>query len=154
MGNTLLTNARIVLDDAVIHGTLHLQDGRIADITDGATTVAGAEDCAGDLLIPGLIELHTDNLERHMQPRPKVDWPHMAAILAHDGELASTGITTVFDAMRVGSVVSASRTRYGKYARSLAGELLEARRAGMLRISHFLHLRAEICSETLLEELE
>ncbi|HBM58501.1 MAG TPA: phosphonate metabolism protein PhnM, partial [Citreicella sp.] len=137
-----------------IHGTLHLQDGRIADITDGATTVAGAEDCAGDLLIPGLIELHTDNLERHMQPRPKVDWPHMAAILAHDGELASTGITTVFDAMRVGSVVSASRTRYGKYARSLAGELLEARRAGMLRISHFLHLRAEICSETLLEELE
>lgn len=103
-------------------------------------------------MIPGLVELHTDNLERHIEPRPEVDWPHLPALLAHDAELASTGITTVFDAMRVGSIHS-GKGRYIDYARKLADELLAARAAGFFKISHFLHLRAEICSETLLEEL-
>ncbi len=149
----ILANARLVLGDEVIHGALHVRDGRIAAIDPGPTAAADAIDCDGDLLIPGLIELHTDNLERHMQPRPGVDWPHMAAILAHDGELASTGITTVFDAMRVGSVFKTGSNRYGAYARALSQELLSIRAAGLLRISHFLHLRAEVCSETLTAEL-
>jgi len=112
----------------------------------------GAMDCAGDLVLPGLVELHTDNVERHIEPRPEVDWPHLPALIAHDAELASTGITTVFDAMRVGSIHS-GKGRYLDYARKLADELLAARAAGLFKISHFLHLRAEICSETLLEEL-
>lgn len=154
MSETILTNVQLVLSDEVVRGTLRMAEGRIAAVDSGATAIPGAIDCGGDLLIPGLIELHTDNLERHIQPRPKVSWPHAAAILAHDGELASTGITTVFDAMRVGSVVSNGRLGYGKYARALSRELLEIRAQGMLRISHFLHLRAEVCSETLIEELD
>lgn len=154
MTDLILCNARIVCDDAVVAGSVRIRDGRIAAIDPGPGMVPGAIDCAGDLLIPGLIELHTDNLERHIQPRPNVAWPHSAAILAHDGELASCGITTVFDAMRVGSVVSNGRLAYGKYARALSRELLDIRARGMLRISHFLHLRAEVCSETLIEELD
>jgi len=127
-------------------------DGRIADIAPGASVPAGAVDCGGDLLMPGLIELHTDNLERHIQPRPRVDWPHASAIIAHDAELASVGVTTVFDAMRVGSIPS-GKGRYVPYARKLASELLELRAKNALRISHFLHLRAEVCSETLVEEM-
>ena len=102
MTETVLANATIVLSDEVIHGALCLRDGVIADIAPGPTRHPRATDCDGDLVMPGLIELHTDNLERHIQPRPKVDWPHAAAIVAHDGELASVGITTVFDALRVG----------------------------------------------------
>ena len=60
----------------------------------------------GDYVLPGLVELHTDNLERHIEPRPEVDWPHLPALVAHDAELASTGITTVFDALRTGSIHS------------------------------------------------
>ena len=149
----ILTNAELVLPGEVRRGTVRISQGHIAAVDPGTTRVPGAVDCEGDLLIPGLIELHTDNLERHIQPRPKVDWPHAAAILAHDGELASTGITTVFDAMRVGSVMSGARTDYREYARPLASELLEVRARGLLWISHFLHLRAEICSETLIDEL-
>jgi alpha-D-ribose 1-methylphosphonate 5-triphosphate diphosphatase len=63
------------------------------------------------------------------------------------------GITTVFDALRVGSVVSAKKANYGEYARHLADEILDLRAKGALRISHFLHLRAEVCSETLIDEL-
>ena len=147
---TVLTNARLVLAGEMVQGSVRFAGGEIADVAQGA---ARGEDMEGDLLIPGLIELHTDNLERHIQPRPKVDWPHDAAILAHDGELASVGITTVFDAMRVGSIPEAE-TGYAEYARGLASELMALRSAGALRISHFLHLRAEVCSATLAEELE
>ncbi|WP_254695416.1 alpha-D-ribose 1-methylphosphonate 5-triphosphate diphosphatase [Oceanicola sp. D3] len=148
--DTVLTNARLVLDGEVVEGHVRMQGAEIVDVAAGPVR---GEDMGGDLLIPGLIELHTDNLERHIQPRPGVDWPHDAAILAHDGELASVGITTVFDAMRVGSVPS-EHGGYEPYARGLASELMALRGAGALRISHFLHLRAEVCSATLAEELE
>lgn len=153
MTDTILSNATLVLPDEVIRGSLRLSDGRIAEIAPGAAVTPGAVDCQGDLVLPGLVELHTDNLERHLQPRPKVEWPHQAAIVAHDAELASTGITTVFDALRVGSVFTSSNAGYGEYARALATEILDLRARGALRISHFLHLRAEICSETLVAEM-
>ncbi len=153
MTETVLANATLVLPDRTLPGRIVLAEGRIAAIEAGTAVPPGAVDCAGDLVCPGLIELHTDNLERHIEPRPRVEWPHGAAIVAHDAELAGVGITTVFDAMRVGSVVSGARPAYGKYARALASELLELRAQGALRISHFLHLRAEVCSETLIEEL-
>ncbi|MRH22366.1 alpha-D-ribose 1-methylphosphonate 5-triphosphate diphosphatase [Rhodovulum strictum] len=152
MTETVLANARLVLPDGLHHGALVMRDGRIARIDSGTAVPAGATDCEGDLVMPGLIELHTDNLERHIQPRPGVDWPHGDAILAHDAELAALGITTVFDALRVGSLVSTGRG-YGEYARGLADEIMAARAAGLLRISHYLHLRAEVCSETLIAEL-
>ena len=151
---TILANATLVLPDEILRGQVRIVDGRIADIAQGQGVPAWAEDCSGDLVMPGLIELHTDNLERHIEPRPKVDWPHGAAIIAHDAELASVGITTVFDALRVGSVVSNAKANYGEYARALADEILGLRAEGVLKISHFLHLRAEVCSETLIDELD
>ena len=153
MTETILANARLVLPTEVIHGAIRITDGQVTAIDQGASVPAGAMDCDGDLVMPGLIELHTDNLERHMEPRPRVNWPHASAIIAHDAELASVGITTVFDALRVGSVVSNKKANYGEYARQLADEILDLRAKGALRISHFLHLRAEVCSETLIAEL-
>ncbi|MBD3665745.1 alpha-D-ribose 1-methylphosphonate 5-triphosphate diphosphatase [Sulfitobacter aestuariivivens] len=147
-----LANAQIILPDRVLSGAVTIEKGVISGITEGDQVPDGAINCAGDLVLPGLVELHTDNVERHIEPRPEVDWPHLPALIAHDAELASTGITTVFDAMRVGSIHS-GKGRYLDYARRLADELLAARSQGVFKISHFLHLRAEICSETLLEEL-
>ncbi|MGR3805058.1 alpha-D-ribose 1-methylphosphonate 5-triphosphate diphosphatase [Marinibacterium profundimaris] len=151
--DVILANARLVLADETVTGALVIRNGEIAAIDQGATVSRGAVDCEGDYLAPGLIEVHTDNLERHMKPRPRVAWPLDPAILAHDAELASTGITTVFDALRVGSIPTGSRAPYGKYARDLSSKILAMREKGVFRISHFLHLRAEICSETLIEEL-
>lgn len=147
-----LARATIVLEDRVATGAIHIVGDRIAAIEEGDLVPRGAIDCEGDLVMPGLVELHTDNLERHLEPRPKVKLPHKPAILAHDGELASTGITTVFDALRVGSIVNQDDS-YDKYARAVASEILDLRQRGALRIRHLIHLRAEVCSETLLEEL-
>jgi alpha-D-ribose 1-methylphosphonate 5-triphosphate diphosphatase len=149
---TIFANASLILSDEVVTGSVLIEDGKIKQINTGAGAPTGAHDLEGAYLAPGLVELHTDNLERHLAPRPKVDWPHRAAILAHDRELAGTGITTVFDAIRVGSIVSGHSKRYGMYARQVADEILALRTSGLLRISHHIHLRAEICSETLIEE--
>lgn len=154
MSLIVLANAQIVLPERVVEGRLILEDGRIAAVEPGGRAGADAVDCGGDLVMPGLVELHTDNLERHIEPRPRVHWPHAAAIVAHDAELAGVGITTVFDALRVGSIPERSKGSYFEYARALASEILALREAGALRIRHLLHLRAELCSETLSEELD
>ena len=147
-------NAELIVDDDVVTGCLTVSDGIIAAIDHGAAVPKGAVDCGGDFLSPGLIELHTDNLERHLKPRPGVRQPTQHALLAHDGELASTGITTVFDALRVGSVISDGRNAYEPYAFEAAAALDSLRENQQLKIDHKVHLRAEICSETLAGELE
>lgn len=153
MTETVLANASLILRDRVVTGSLVIRDGLIADLAEGAGVPAGAIDCNGDYLAPGMVELHTDNLERHIQPRPGVHWPHAAAIIAHDAELASVGITTVFDALRVGSIEEEAAD-YPRYARPLASEIMVMRSTDALRISHYIHLRAEVCSETLVAELD
>ena len=51
--------------------------------------------------MPGLVELHTDHIEAHYVPRPKVYWDPVAAVVSYDGMLATCGITTVMDSLRV-----------------------------------------------------
>jgi len=135
-------NAHVVLADQVVRGSVLVRDGVIASIDEGAGVPPGAVDCAGDLLIPGLVELHTDGLENHMQPRPGAHWPAVAAVIAHDNQLAAAGITTVFDAIALGALMDTSVRikRLSEMVESLA----EARRAGILRADHLLHLRCEI----------
>src|SRR6267142_3031061 len=97
----LISNARIVLADRVIErGWIAFADGRIAEFGEGSAP-GGSEDAAGDLIMPGLIELHTDHLEAHYVPRPKVFWEPVAAVVSYDGQLATSGITTVLDSLRV-----------------------------------------------------
>ncbi|SMC41033.1 alpha-D-ribose 1-methylphosphonate 5-triphosphate diphosphatase [Fulvimarina manganoxydans] len=136
---TVLTNARIVLKDTVIDGHLVLRDGRIAEIGSGS---ARGEDQGGDLLIPGLVELHTDHIEGHYLPRPKVVWNPYAALQAHDAQIAGSGITTVFDAIRVGTEEGIALNH--ETAAQLADAIAEAQATGRLRAEHFIHLRCEV----------
>ncbi len=101
-GELLLKSAKLVLADEVVQGALAVAGGRIVAIDHGGSSALKAGDLDGDLLIPGLIELHTDNFERHLMPRPKVRWPELPALMGHDAEVAAAGITTVYDALGVG----------------------------------------------------
>lgn len=142
MNERVLANARIVLPNEVVLGSVLLRDGRIADIAGGATAVPGAQDLEGDHLLPGLVEVHTDNLERHVMPRPKVTFPMQGAVQAHDAEIAAAGITTVLDAIGVGDP-------YGDGFRSrdqsaLLTVLDRLEEAGALRADHHIHVRCEL----------
>ena len=74
----ILTNARLVLEDRILSGTLFVRDGVIAEIDEGNS--ASGVDMDGDYILPGLVELHTDHLESHYSPRPGVRWNAISAI--------------------------------------------------------------------------
>src|SRR5260370_20573944 len=144
--DTVLGNARIVLADRVIeHGWIAFADGRVAGYGE-CNAPAGSEDANGDLIMPGLIELHTDHLEAHYVPRPKVFWDPIAAVVSYDGQLATSGITTVLDSLRVW------REEVDGRAGVLAEAIASARDAKLLRAEHFLHLRCEIPMPSVVEE--
>lgn len=138
----VLTHARLVLPDEVVTGTVVLRKGRIVGVDLAPSALPSAIDLEGDFLLPGLVELHTDNLERHVMPRPKVRFPMWGAVQAHDAEMACAGITTVYDAIGVGDP-------YGQGFRSQnQGELLPVldalEAAGVLRADHRIHARCEL----------
>ncbi|HEY9096174.1 MAG TPA: alpha-D-ribose 1-methylphosphonate 5-triphosphate diphosphatase, partial [Hydrogenophaga sp.] len=72
MSDTVFRHARLVLADEVVLGSVATRDGRITAVDSGAGEVG--HDMQGDFLLPGLVEIHTDNFERHLMPRPKVHW--------------------------------------------------------------------------------
>src|ERR1700686_3431623 len=148
--DTVLGNARIVLADRVIErGWIAFASGRIAEVGEG-TAPGRAEEAAGDLIMPGLIELHTDHLEAHYVPRPKVFWDPIAAVVSYDGQLATSGITTVLDSLRVWREDGIEEA--DGQAELLARAIAQAREADLLRVEHFLHLRCEVPMPTVLAE--
>jgi alpha-D-ribose 1-methylphosphonate 5-triphosphate diphosphatase len=137
-----LTNARLVLADRVIgRGWIAVHDGVIAEFGEGQALERGT-DLHGDLVMPGLIELHTDHLEAHYAPRPKVHWDPVAAVVSFDGQLATSGITTVLDSLRVWTEEGAEEV--DGQAETLAHAIAQARASQLLRVEHFLHLRCEV----------
>jgi len=149
MSEMLVTNARIVLADCVLDGAMAVENGVIADI--GApSALPAALDFEGDLLLPGFVELHTDNLEKHLQPRPGVMWPSShAAVLAHDTQIAGAGITTVFDAVSVGEYSAASARR--QMIASTVATVADPQLRAVLRAEHLLHLRCELADPAVLD---
>ncbi|QGZ32466.1 alpha-D-ribose 1-methylphosphonate 5-triphosphate diphosphatase [Stutzerimonas stutzeri] len=139
----ILSNARVVTADRVIDGTLVIRDGLIAALDEGRSQLPQALDLGGDYLIPGLVELHTDNLEKHMTPRPGVDWPSASAVLTHDAQIVAAGITTVFDALSIGDINP--RGKRMQQLPAMLDAIAHAEAAGDTRADHRLHLRCEVC---------
>ncbi|AXO16361.1 alpha-D-ribose 1-methylphosphonate 5-triphosphate diphosphatase [Thalassospira indica] len=147
----IFTNAKLVLANEVIDGAVQVKDGKISDISDRPSNLPGAEDMGGDYLMPGLVELHTDNLDKHLTPRPKTRWPATAAVVAHDNQVASAGITTVFDAVSIGDVNEGSE-RIVRLIESV-NALEHALENALLRADHKLHLRCETSFPGMVEAL-
>lgn len=145
----VLTNARIITADEEFIGTLAVRDGQISDLHPGVSSLPGALDLSGDYLLPGLVELHTDNLEKHFNPRPGVVWPALPAVLAHDAQMVASGITTVFDALAVGAAVE-DESRRLEHLETLTEAVSEAQRRGLTRAEHRLHLRCEVSCSNLM----
>ena len=93
----ILRNAQLVLANEVVSGSVAVNAGNIHAVGSNGTALSEGIDLEGDYLLPGFVELHTDNFERHLMPRPKVFWPVLPALMAHDAECASSGITTVYE---------------------------------------------------------
>lgn len=139
---TILTNATLVLPDSTLRGTLVLRDGRVAELQSGRSAALAARDMEGDFLIPGIVDTHTDNLERQVQPRSLARWPSRSAMVAHDAQCAGAGITTVLDALCLGDL-GFDKERMRTFRDGVA-DLDALTEADLLKAEHFLHLRCEV----------
>ncbi|MDN3565496.1 alpha-D-ribose 1-methylphosphonate 5-triphosphate diphosphatase [Paeniroseomonas aquatica] len=152
MSETILTNAMLVLPDAVVAGTIVIRDGLIAEVQPGRSSLPGAVDCGGDHLIPGVVDVHTDNLERQVQPRANARWPSRSALLAHDAQCAAAGVTTVFDALCLGDL-GFDPGRVQTFREGVA-DLTALVPTGLLKSDHFLHLRCELPAVDMVASVE
>jgi alpha-D-ribose 1-methylphosphonate 5-triphosphate diphosphatase len=138
----ILTNCRIVLEDEVVTGTVAIDGALIHDVQTGRSSLPSAIDLEGRLLAPGLVELHTDNLEKHLRPRT-ARWPGLMALYAHDAVIRGAGITTVLDAICIGV-----DRDFANQTRDFVDDTVAAHDAanqnGGLGADHFLHFRCEL----------
>lgn len=141
----IITNVNLVLENEVIRGSVELRDGVIANMSDSTSQLPGAFDGENGFLMPGLIELHTDNLEKYFTPRPKVNWPPLSAMSAHDTQLIGSGITTVLDAVALGDYRDGNRQEnLDQFINTVA----ESQKRGLTRAEHRIHLRCEVPHST------
>jgi alpha-D-ribose 1-methylphosphonate 5-triphosphate diphosphatase len=147
-----ITNVRAVLPTGEYAASIVVRDGLIARIDSAHASTTRRINGENDYLLPGLIDLHTDNLERHLEPRPGTFWKPERAVLSHDAELASAGITTAFDAITIDGDVGEGARETASFA--AVGCIQTMARDGLLRAEHHLHLRCELGNPRLSEQFE
>ena len=154
MTQTILTNARLVLEDDVVLGTIVFEGATIRSVDRGRSGLPAAIDVGGDFVAPGLIEMHTDNMEKHFVPRPKVFWPDpLAGAIAHDAQMAAAGVTTVYDSICCGSIYGAKDYRRTIFPVMIAA-IEQGVETGAFRVDHRIHLRCEMPAEDIVADLE
>lgn len=97
-----LGNVTAVLPDRLIeHALVTCEDGLIVEVEDrsGRGLPSGAIDGGGALLLPGLIDVHSDALEREISPRPGATFPLDFAIYSFEARLRAAGVLTVFNGL-------------------------------------------------------
>ncbi len=149
----ILANARLVLPNEVVLGAVVVEDGVITDVQPGRRSPApGAVDLGGDTLMPGIVDVHTDNLERQVQPRSNARWPSRSAMVAHDAQCAAAGVTTVLDALCLGDL-GFDKDRIRTFHDGVA-DLHALAGTGLLKSEHFLHLRCELPAPDMMDLLD
>src|ERR1700749_683411 len=100
MSRQILTNANIVLPTRTLLGSVVLEDDRIVEVN--ATRRYGdGVDLGGQFLIPGVIDIHTDYMEKELNPRPSANFPLAMAFHFMDVRAIACGLTTVLGAARI-----------------------------------------------------
>lgn len=149
---TILTNARLVLPDALLLGTIVLDGTTILEVQPGRSHAPGAVDMDGDTIMPGVVDVHTDNLERQVQPRSNARWPSRSAMLTHDAQCAASGVTTVLDALCLGDL-GFDKDRITTFKDGVV-DLDALADTGLMKADHYLHLRCELPAADMMELLD
>lgn len=141
---TRFVNSTLVLRDELIHdSTLIVSEGRIESIGVSNSSVSNEINLNGLLLLPGLIDLHSDFIEKDVEPRKGVLFPMDYACQQADRRNASAGITTVFQSIAFGHETRGLRCN--QRSKELVDALLAFRTRSL--VDTRIHLRYEIADD-------
>lgn len=149
MNTHLLTNARVVTPTGHFTGAVSIDNGIITGIYKDQHYAEG-KDLQGQWLIPGCIDIHTDYLEKELQPRSSASFSPSFAQHFLDVRAASCGLTTVFSAIAFSNNESKHRTI--EQAVGLARQIDKTRDSMLVR--HYLHARIDPNTDMVLPYLE
>ncbi|MES2730996.1 MAG: alpha-D-ribose 1-methylphosphonate 5-triphosphate diphosphatase [Bacteroidota bacterium] len=149
MKSILIYNARIVTPERVIEkGAVYIENGIIEEITEGYTGSVVDEatlkiDAQGKLLLPGLIDLHTDAMDIEIVPRKGADFPIEVAFRELERRMSGCGITTVYHSLHMG-YRNAEVNSNSKYEREEVFEKVFQAAQRHTLINNKIHLRFEL----------
>jgi len=151
MSTLYLTRARIVLPEAVLEdGALLVEDGVIAAIDPDGARAGQTVDLQGQTLMPGLVDLHCDAIEKEAEPRSRVLFPFDFAVAQVDRRNAAAGITTPFHAL------SFANNEWGVRNNATAADVVRAvhafRRHSL--VDNRIHCRYEVTDAAAVPVLE
>jgi len=140
-GRMIITNARIVTQSEVVEGTIFIETGRIEEVVEGAVKRhPGTVDAGGRHILPGLVDVHGDDLETEICPRPFARLPADYALINLDRKIAACGITTKLHA--ISNYEDVLKDRDPQRSKEILASLAKLREKLLVR--HYIHARCEI----------
>jgi alpha-D-ribose 1-methylphosphonate 5-triphosphate diphosphatase len=142
----LICNGILVLPEKAIRADLLIENNMIKDIysnqNSNKTYPANVEiiDATGMFVLPGLIDIHCDAIEKEVQPRPNTFLPMDLALFELEKKLASNGITTMYHSLSLGTGLSLR----GDHLLFDMINQIKQYRAQRSMMHHRIHLRYEI----------
>lgn len=142
MPRHILSNATLVLPNRTVQGSIVISEGRIEDVQPERNYTEGV-DLNGQFLAPGVIDIHTDYLEKEINPRPDTNFPVALAFHLMDLRAISCGVTTVLGAARVSAETDGPLGSWHGNGIKLIEEYARLRQTSLGR--HYVHVRWDPC---------
>lgn len=154
VGTVAVRDVRAVLPDRVLDGAVVVcEDGVITEVRAGGPAPAGAVDGRGALLLPGIVDVHSDALEVDVNPRPGTAFPIDFALGAFEGRVRAAGVTTVFHGVGFYEYGGRGAGRTLEQARAVAAVLRIRAGSGRAPVSHRVLHRMDVRSPRALDVL-
>lgn len=141
----IITNAKIVTPEVILEGSVVVEDGKIAEIVGGGTRFNSNDiiDARSKYLLPGFVDIHGDDLEMEINPRPLVRFSIDFALINLDRETAGCGITTKLHA--IAYFEDELKERYSDRSKEIIATINKLK--SRLRVNHYVHARCEISND-------
>jgi alpha-D-ribose 1-methylphosphonate 5-triphosphate diphosphatase len=140
MNDFAINGCRAVLSDGVLEDAcVRVEEGRIAEVLQGRS-IDGGMDARGAWLLPGFVDVHSDAIEKAVEPRPNARFPTEIAVRELDRTLVACGVTTMYHSL------SFADLEFGLRSNNVAAGLIEeiCGLAPRLRARTRVHARFEI----------
>ena len=146
---TLITGANMVLPKKIQKGDLLIKGQTIEQIIPEGKNYSGINDnvqvieAGGMYLIPGLIDMHSDAIEKEIEPRPKTFFPIKSSFIELEKKLAGNGITTMYHSLTLGGEAGSTGIRHNDMVVDII-EIININNLKRPMIHNRVHLRYEV----------
>lgn len=155
MNSWLIKNAQVVTPDGTLYdASVWIEDGKIRQaghIPEDAAHSGQVLDAGGAIVMPGIIDMHTDAMDAEIVPRPGADIPIPVAFRELERKMCACGITTVYHSLHLGYVNAQNHSR-SRYSRGEVFREVSRAAGGPTLIHNKIHLRFELTGIDAYEE--